>query len=91
MLVWDRRPCPSGRAKLDSLFAGGDREPDRFWMARAVPKRFGYQQVRGCAVHPIALSGATEKDLVALEPWPAGNEITKLIPSGEIIWRICNS
>ena len=80
---------PVGRSS--TRFLPAVTEPDRFWMAQAVPKRFGYQQVRGCAVHPMALSGATEKDLVALEPWPAGNEITKLIPSGEIIWRICNS
>jgi len=43
------------------------------------PKRFGYRQVRGGAVPPIALSGAAERDLDALETWPIDNEINNLI------------
>jgi hypothetical protein len=47
--------------------------------SESCPKRFGYHEAGGCAVWPLALSGAAEIDLVALETRAMDNEINKLI------------
>jgi len=76
-LVSGRATRPSGRAKLDQLFAGSGNSRNKFWMAKALRKGLviGSQGLRGsldCVVW------RETSDSGALETRPTMTKSTKL-------------